>query len=82
MLVKRAERQARRGPLASALANDSDGGIDRRGFLRRSGLTAGGLAAGCALPLTGIRKAVGGPPPPVLAQKCSPRGNRAADDRG
>jgi formate dehydrogenase major subunit len=55
MLIKRTERQARRGSLAAALATQS-GGLDRRTFLRRSGLTAGGLAALGALPMTTVRK--------------------------
>ena len=44
MLIKRTERQARRGTLAGALPSQIDGGLDRRTFLRRSGLAAGGLA--------------------------------------
>ena len=64
MLIKRAERQTRRGVLASALGVKPSGGLDRRSFLRRSGLAAGGLAALGTLPLTGIRKAAAGPPPP------------------
>ena len=40
MLIKRTERQARRGHLAAAFANQSGGGLDRRTFLRRSGLAA------------------------------------------
>src|SRR5437588_2704153 len=42
--------------------------LDRRGFLRRSGLLAGGLAALGALPLGSMRKAKAGPPPPAGAQ--------------
>ena len=42
MLIKRTEREARRGTLAAALAGQSGGTLDRRGFLRRSGLIAGG----------------------------------------
>ena len=57
MLIKKSERQARRGALAAAFANQTSGGIDRRTFLRRSGLAAGGLAALGALPLGGVRKA-------------------------
>ncbi len=62
MLIKRTERQARRGSLAAALGN-SGSGLDRRTFLRRSGIAAGGLAALGALPLAGVRKAQAGPPP-------------------
>ena len=63
MLIKRTERQARRGSLAAALADQNGGGLDRRTFLRRSGLAAGGLAALGALPLGSVRKAEAGPPP-------------------
>jgi formate dehydrogenase major subunit len=57
VLIKKSERQARRGALAAAFANQTSGGMDRRTFLRRSGLAAGGLAAIGALPLGGVRKA-------------------------
>jgi formate dehydrogenase major subunit len=63
MLIKRSERQARRGSLVAALADQSGRGLDRRTFLRRSGLVAGGLTALGALPLAGLRKAEAGPPP-------------------
>ena len=62
MLIKRTERQARRGTLA-ALAGQNNGGLDRRNFLRRSGLAATGLAALGALPLASVQKAKAGPPP-------------------
>ncbi len=65
MLIKKSERQARRGGLVAALAGQSGGGMDRRGFLRRSGLAAGSLAALGALPLGGIRKAVAAGPAPA-----------------
>jgi len=55
MLIKRTERQARRGSLAALAANGSTG-VNRRAFLRRSGLAAGGFAAIGALPLTSVRK--------------------------
>ena len=67
MLIKRTEREARRGKLAAALANQA-GGIDRRTFLRRSGLAAGGIAAIGSLPLAGVQKATAGPPPPEGAE--------------
>ncbi|HEX2217152.1 MAG TPA: formate dehydrogenase subunit alpha [Xanthobacteraceae bacterium] len=63
MLIKRSEREARRGSLTAALAAQPKVGLDRRSFLRRSGLVAGGLGALGALPLTGVRKAEAGPPP-------------------
>jgi formate dehydrogenase major subunit len=57
VLIKRTERQARRGNLAAALAAQGGGGFDRRTFLRRSGLVAGTLATIGALPLATVRKA-------------------------
>src|SRR5665647_2391912 len=61
MLVKRTERQSRHTRLAD-LAGGAIGGLDRRSFLRRSGLAAGSLAALGTLPLTSVRKAEAGPP--------------------
>ena len=57
MLIKKNERQARRSALAAALVSQSGGVVDRRSFLRRSGLVAGGLSVLGALPLAGVRKA-------------------------
>jgi formate dehydrogenase major subunit len=57
VLIRRTEREKRRGSLAASLGNQSVGGLDRRAFLRRSGLVAGGLAMVGALPLAGMRKA-------------------------
>src|SRR6202795_4089443 len=68
MLIRRTELQARRGALAAALPGQPNGGLDRRGFLRGSGLVAGSLAALGAMPLTTIRRAQAGPPPPAGAQ--------------
>lgn len=68
MLIKRTEREARRGKLSAALAAQSGGGLDRRTFLRRSGVAAGGLAALGALPLISVRRAEAGPPPAPGAQ--------------
>ncbi len=67
MLIKRTQREARRSALAEALAGHGDGGLDRRTFLRRSGLVAGGLATLGVLPLGSMRKAEAGPPPPAGA---------------
>ena len=67
MLIKRTERRARGGQLA-VFAGQSDRGLDRRTFLRRSGLVAGGLGALGALPLTSVRRAEAGPPPPAGTQ--------------
>jgi formate dehydrogenase major subunit len=57
VLIKRTERQTRRSSLAATIGSQSDGGFDRRTFLRRSGLVAGGLATLGALPLASVRKA-------------------------
>src|SRR5437016_12184034 len=67
MLIRRADKAAR-GALAAALPGRSDDGLDRRGFLRGSGLVAGRLAALGTLPLTSVRRAQAGPPPPAGAQ--------------
>ena len=56
MLIKRTERGAQRGTLVAALASDSSKGrLDRRSFLRRSGLVAGGLATLGVVPLASVR---------------------------
>src|SRR3954462_10663748 len=63
MLLKRSERKTARGTVASGLgAKSSDKNLDRRSFLRRSGLAAGSLAALGSLPLGSIRQAQAGPP--------------------
>ncbi|TMK07845.1 MAG: formate dehydrogenase, partial [Alphaproteobacteria bacterium] len=65
MLTRRSDRQARRGTIASVLTSQStDKNLDRRSFLRRSGLVAGSLTALGTLPLTSFRQAAAGPPPP------------------
>jgi formate dehydrogenase major subunit len=61
VLIKRTEREARRGNLAAAFAGQSNG-VDRRTFLHRSGLAAGGLAALGSLSLGSVKKAEAGPP--------------------
>jgi len=72
VLIKRTERhangQTRRGALAAALTEHAGGGLDRRSFLRRSGLAAGGLAALGTMPLAAVRKAKAGPPPVAGAE--------------
>ena len=57
MLIKRAERQTRRSHLAATVGHQATGGLDRRSFLRKSGLVASGLATIGALPLATVRKA-------------------------
>ncbi len=68
MLIKRTERQARRGGLAASLNSQANGCLDRRSFLRKSGVVAGSLATLGALPLASVRKAEAGPPPAPGAQ--------------
>jgi formate dehydrogenase major subunit len=60
MLTKRSPGSASRQRLSAAFAGGAVG-IDRRSFLRNSGLAAGGLAAMGALPLSTVRKAEAGP---------------------
>ncbi len=57
MLIKRTERQTRRSNLAATVGSQSGAGLDRRSFLRRSGLVAGGLATIGAVPLASVQKA-------------------------
>ena len=57
MLIKRTERQTRRSNLAATVGSQSGISLDRRSFLRRSGLVAGGLATIGALPLASVQKA-------------------------
>ena len=62
MLIKKSNdhRKARKSTDSQSSGN---GGLDRRTFLRRSGLAAGTLGALGALPLDGVRTAQAGPPP-------------------
>jgi len=57
VLIKRTERQTRRSNLAATVGNQAAAGLDRRSFLRKSGLVASGLATIGALPLTTVQKA-------------------------
>jgi formate dehydrogenase major subunit len=57
VLIKRTERQTRRSSLAATVGSQSGVGLDRRSFLRRSGLVAGSLATIGALPLASVQKA-------------------------
>ena len=54
MLVKKSDSQARRGSLASLAANST--ALNRRAFLRRSGIGAGSLAVVGTMPLATVRK--------------------------
>jgi len=57
MLIKRKPLQAGRGRLSAAGAGEPSGLVDRRSFLRTSGLAAGALAAVGTLRAGSIRKA-------------------------
>jgi formate dehydrogenase major subunit len=53
MLIKKQDGQISRRPIMSALSAGLGGAIDRRAFLRRSGIAAGGAALAATLP-TGL----------------------------
>ena len=66
MLKRKDEPRGRRG-LPSIQSTPANGGMDRRAFLRRSGLVAGSLTTLGAIGLDSMRKAEAGPPPPAGA---------------
>lgn len=57
MLIKKTDGVAYRPRLSKALAGLTGSAIDRRTFLKRSGMTVGGLAAASALSLGNVKKA-------------------------
>ena len=57
MLIKKSERTSNRSRLTQALAGSIGGAIDRRTFLRNSGLAAGGAALATASTLGSIQPA-------------------------
>ena len=61
MLIKRKEGSASRARLQGVAAGLASGVLDRRTFLRRSGLAAGAGAAIGLMPLGSVRKAQAGP---------------------
>ena len=62
MLTKRTNGVANGSRLSMALAGTGGGAIDRRTFLKRSGLGAGGVAIAATLPVGMTKKAVGATP--------------------
>jgi len=67
VLIRKSERRPERARPANAEAKPPSSGLDRRAFLKRSGVTAGALVAVGEIALHGVRKAEAGPPPPVGA---------------
>jgi formate dehydrogenase major subunit len=67
VLIKRSEEGSRQGTSVPSLTERTSAGLDRRAFLRCSGLSAASLAALGSVPLGGIRKTEAGPPPPPSA---------------
>jgi formate dehydrogenase major subunit len=57
MLIKRKEATARRSSLAAALGVNASGVMDRRSFLRQSGLAAGGAVALSSLSVGAVKAA-------------------------
>jgi formate dehydrogenase major subunit len=64
MLIKRRSGEASRGKLQAVTAGLASGVLDRRTFLKRSGLAVGGLAAVGSIQLGAVRKAEAGPVKP------------------
>src|SRR4051794_20851773 len=62
MLVKRTQQARSSGRLVAASLAETPDGLDRRTFLRGSGLAAVSLAALGPLSLAGVRQAAAGPP--------------------
>ncbi|MDB5649775.1 MAG: formate dehydrogenase, partial [Hyphomicrobiales bacterium] len=67
MLTKRRDAVSGRSRLQGMAAGLASGVLDRRSFLRRSGLVAGGAAALGSLSLGAVRKAQAGPMQPGVA---------------
>src|SRR5215813_12121384 len=57
MLIKKSNGSATRTRLGSGLDAIAGATIDRRAFLKRSGLTVGGIAAVSALPFATVQRA-------------------------
>ena len=57
MLIKKREGQAARGHLSEAISSVVGGSVDRRTFLKRSGVAAGGVALASGLSVGAVRKA-------------------------
>jgi formate dehydrogenase major subunit len=71
MLTKKSSGKAVGARLTAALAGAAGGAMDRRAFMRRSGLVAGGIAAAASLKLKTVEAAgaAAGAPKPGVATK-------------
>ncbi|MCA1500141.1 formate dehydrogenase subunit alpha [Bradyrhizobium sp. NBAIM14] len=67
MLIRKSDRRPERANRIDAVTDEASGKLDRRTFLKQSGITAGALAAVGELALHSVRKVEAGPPPPVGA---------------
>jgi formate dehydrogenase major subunit len=67
VLIRKSERRPERAKPSCAEAGQQSSSLDRRTFLKRSGITIGALAGVGEIALHGVRKAEAGPPPPVGA---------------
>ncbi|MCA1536667.1 formate dehydrogenase subunit alpha [Bradyrhizobium sp. NBAIM03] len=67
MLIRKSDRRPERANRIDAVTDEASGKLDRRTFLKQSGITAGALAAVGELALHSVRRVEAGPPPPVGA---------------
>ncbi len=63
MLIKKSSGNSAKTRLTNGMAAVAGAGMDRRGFLKRSGLAVGGIAAVSALPFSLVQKAEAAAPP-------------------
>jgi len=67
VLIRKSDRRPERANRIDAVTDEASGKLDRRTFLKQSGITAGALAAVGELALHSVRRVEAGPPPPVGA---------------
>nr|WP_249787577.1 formate dehydrogenase subunit alpha [Bradyrhizobium sp. NBAIM03] len=66
-MIRKSDRRPERANRIDAVTDEASGKLDRRTFLKQSGITAGALAAVGELALHSVRRVEAGPPPPVGA---------------